>query len=114
MTGDEFQIHMFIESAYSKMSKIATELLWTENPTMQKLKVKVKETEYSTWYSQKKEYRKMANLKKRSIVCHATARHTQSLYAVAPSASVEEGIIERSSVNKVWLSKATLDLSALT
>ena len=31
---------------------------------MQQLKVKVKETENATWYNQKREYGKMANLKK--------------------------------------------------
>ena len=64
MSGNEFQIHLFIESADSQMAKMATELLETENPTMQRLKVKVKETKNSIWYRQKKEYRKMANFKK--------------------------------------------------
>ena len=48
MTGDEFWIPLFIESADSHMQKIATVLLGTENPTMPKLKVKVKETKNAT------------------------------------------------------------------
>ena len=64
MTGDEFQIHLFIELADTQMSKNSTELLGTENPTMQKLKVKVKETENASWYNHRKEYGKMANIRK--------------------------------------------------
>ena len=64
VTGDEFQIHLFIELADSHMQKIATQLWGTDNPTMEKLKVKVKETENATWYNQKREYGKMANLRK--------------------------------------------------
>ena len=51
MTGDEFQIHLFIESPDAHMQKLATELLGKENSTMQKLKVKVKETENALWYN---------------------------------------------------------------
>ena len=64
MSGDEFEIHLFIKSADTHMQKIATELLEKENPTMQQLKIKVKETENATWYNQKREYGKMANTKK--------------------------------------------------
>ena len=42
MTGDELQIHLFVESADSQNAKMATELLETENPTMQRLQVKSK------------------------------------------------------------------------
>ena len=45
----EFQIHLFLNSADAHMSKIATELLEKENPTMQQLKTKVKESENTTW-----------------------------------------------------------------
>ena len=64
MTGEEFQIHLFIESANSHMQTVATELLGKENPTMQQLKVKEKETENATLYNQKREYGNMANMKK--------------------------------------------------
>ena len=79
MTGDEFQIHLFIESGDSQLSKIATELLGKDNPTMYKLKIKVKETENSTWYSWKKEYGKMANLRKEKFCkpCNSMT-HTES------------------------------------
>ena len=45
MTGDEMAIHLFDECAASQMSRIAIDLLAKENPTMQNLKIKVKETE---------------------------------------------------------------------
>ena len=49
ISGDEFQIHLFINSAGAHMSKIALELLEKENPTMQQLKTRVTETENATW-----------------------------------------------------------------
>ena len=54
LTGDEFQIHLFNESGDAHMQKIATELLGKENPIMQQLKIKVKESENATWYNQKR------------------------------------------------------------
>ena len=48
------------------MSKIATEVSEKDTPTMYQLKTKVKETESSVWYGQRKEYGKMANVKKDS------------------------------------------------
>ena len=75
ITGDKFQIHLFILSADSHMQKIATELLDIENPMMQQLKVK--ETENHTWYNQRREYRKMANLKKEKY-CKPCNRKTHS------------------------------------
>ena len=79
MTGDEFQIHLFIESANSQMAKMATKLLETEKPTMQRLQVKVKEMENSIWYSQKKEYEKMTNLRKEKFCKPCNSKtHTES------------------------------------
>ena len=54
LTGDEYQIHLFFETAVPQMVKTAKELLEKDNPTMQKLKVKIKETENSVWFIQKK------------------------------------------------------------
>ena len=54
MTGDEMVIHLFKESADAQMARIAMDILEKENPTMRKLKVKVKETENGVLYSQKK------------------------------------------------------------
>ena len=62
MSGYEFQIHLFIESANSQMAKTAMELLETENPTMQRLKVKVKEIENYVWYNQIKKIWKSTKL----------------------------------------------------
>ena len=45
------------------MSKLATEILRTEKPTVHELRTKVKKTEAAIWYNQK-EYGKMANMKK--------------------------------------------------
>ena len=47
------------------MSKIATEILRTEKPTVHELRTKVKETEAAVWYN-RKEYGKMANVKKKT------------------------------------------------
>ena len=79
MTGDEFQIHLFIESANFQMAKMATKLLETEKPTMQRLQVKVKEMENSIWYSQKKEYEKMTNFRKEKFCKPCNSKtHTES------------------------------------
>ena len=44
MRGEELQIDLFIRDADPQMSKIATEILEKDTPTMQQLKTKVKET----------------------------------------------------------------------
>ena len=70
---------MFIELADSQMAKMATELLETENPTMQILQVKVKEMENSIWYIEKKEYRKMVNFRKEKFCKPCNSKtHTES------------------------------------
>ena len=69
MTGDEFQVHLFIESANAHMRKLATEVLGKENQTMQQLKVMVIETKNALWYNQKKDYGKMANVRKGNKFC---------------------------------------------
>ena len=70
-------IQLFVESADTLMARNAMELLEKENPSMQKLKVKVKETENSIWYSQKKEYGKVANFQKDKY-CKPCKSKTQS------------------------------------
>ena len=68
ITEDEFQIHLFIESTDPQMARMAMDLLKTENPTMQCLKVKVKEIENSVWYNQKKKYGKLENFRKEKFL----------------------------------------------
>ena len=65
MTGEELMIHLFIRDADPQMSKIATEILRTEKPTVHELRTKVKETEAAVWYN-RKEYRKIGIEKKDS------------------------------------------------
>ena len=65
MTGQALMIHLFIRDADPQMSKIATEILRTEKPTVHELRTKVKETEAAVWYN-RKEYRKMGTEKKDS------------------------------------------------
>ena len=64
MSGDEFQIHLFIREADAQMSRIATELLEKEKPTIHQLTTKIKETEAEVWYNQRKEFCTMANVKR--------------------------------------------------
>ena len=45
MTGEELMIRLFIRDADPQMSKLATEILKTEKPTVHELRTKVKETE---------------------------------------------------------------------
>ena len=47
MTGDEMVINLFTKCTDSRI--LALDLLTKENPTMQELKIKVKETENSIW-----------------------------------------------------------------
>ena len=89
--ANEFQIHLFINSANAHISKIATELLEKENPTMQQLKTKVKETENATWYNQRKEYDKMANIKKDkfSKPCNSKTRFEADCWGLVVTADIE-------------------------
>ena len=73
MTGDEMVIHLFKESADAQMARIAMDILEKENPTMRKLKVKVKETENGVLYS-KKIMGKQQHSRNKNIANHAIQR----------------------------------------
>ena len=69
MSGDEFQIHLFIREVYAQMSRIATELLDKEKPIIHQLTTKIKETKAAVWYNQRKEFGKMENVKREITKC---------------------------------------------
>ena len=64
ITGDEMGIHLFDECADNQMARLAMDLLAKENPTMQELKIKVKETENSIWSNNGKNYGKIVAYQK--------------------------------------------------
>ena len=53
MTGEELMIHLFIRDADPQRSKLGTEILRTEKPTVHELRTRVKETEAAVWYNQR-------------------------------------------------------------
>ena len=64
MSRDEYQIHLFIREADAQIPRIATEILEKENPAIHQLTTKIKETEAAVWYNQRKEFGKMADMKR--------------------------------------------------
>ena len=63
MSLDEFLIHLFIRDADSIMAKMAQEILEKENPNINMVANKIKETEAATWYNNKKEFGRMASMR---------------------------------------------------
>ena len=50
MSEDEIVIHLFAETAYATMAKLALEILSTAKPLVSTLRIRVTETENSIWY----------------------------------------------------------------
>ena len=63
MSLDEFLIHLFIRDADSIMAKMTLEILEKENPNINMVAIKIKETEAATWYNNKKEFGRMASMR---------------------------------------------------
>ena len=61
MTKDQFLIHLFAEGcSCNVMSKLAMEVLSSDNPTVADLRKKISETENSLWYSDNQKLSKYA------------------------------------------------------
>ena len=50
MTKEQMVLHLFAETADSTMSKLALDILSTQNPTLAELRTKVTEVENAIWY----------------------------------------------------------------
>ena len=74
MTLAEFIIHLFIRDADQTMGKMAQEILKEERPDTNNLVNKIKEYEAESWYSQKKEFSRMASTRIRGTANHVTLK----------------------------------------
>ena len=82
MTADQLLIHIFADTADATMSRIALDILATENPKVADLRVKVTETEGSIWYQSGPKAAKAAflNTGKQCATCDGRSHTTENCW----------------------------------